>query len=309
MSKNFLFIFLDGVGLGSNDPSVNPFARASMPCLQNLLEGKKLISTDSPSDGIHYYLSGLDATLGVQGVPQSASGQAALLTGQNIPKLIGGHYGPKPNEAIARILSNGNLFKKLTSSGRKACLLNAYPQRFFDSINSGRRLLSAIPLAVESAGLKLKNTQEYYAGNALSADFTGRGWREHLNLADTPIYSPLEAGKKLASLALTHDFSFFEFWLSDYAGHAQDMSSACSLLSEFDEMLCGLLTSWEYRDSLIFITSDHGNMEDLSTHRHTLNQVPALVIGEAPFHQNFSRTLKCLVDVTPAILAYFEVPG
>ncbi len=307
MSKHFLFIFLDGVGLGSDDQSINPFALAKMPCLQNLMEGKKMVAADSPSQGNHFSLSGLDALLGVQGMPQSASGQAALLTGLNVPKMIGGHYGPKPNEAIRNILSNRNIFQILTFAGKSASLLNAYPQRFFESINSGRRLLSAIPFAVDIAGVKLKNTEEYYAGNALSADFTGRGWREHLKLLDAPLYSPIEAGKKMASLVTLSDFSFFEFWLSDYAGHAQEMNSACTLLSEFDEMLCGLLESWDFCESLIFITSDHGNMEDLSTHRHTLNQVPALTIGESTFRKKFSSSLNSLMDVTPAILSFFEL--
>jgi 2,3-bisphosphoglycerate-independent phosphoglycerate mutase len=308
VSKRFLFIFLDGVGLGSDNPMINPFARASMPCLLELLEGRSLVAAACPSQGKRYSLSGLDTVLGVEGMPQSASGQAALLTGQNVPKMIGSHYGPKPNDAITTILTTGNIFKKLSSAGISASLLNAYPQRFFDSINTGRRLLSAIPQAVVSAGLRLKTTQEYYSGNALSADFTGNGWREHLHLMDAPINSPQEAGQKMASLALTYDFSFFEFWLSDYAGHAQEMNSACSLLTEFDEMLCGLLASWDFQESLIFITSDHGNIEDLSTHRHTTNHVPALVIGETPLRNPFSRSLKSLIDVAPAILNFFELP-
>ena len=307
MSNHFFFFFLDGVGLGSNDPSINPFSRASMPCLKDILEGNKLVAGDSPSNGIHFSLTGLDAVLGVPGMPQSASGQAALLTGLNVPNLIGGHYGPKPNEQIAKILAHGNLFINITSSGRNAGLINAYPQRFFDSINSGRRLLSAIPLAVESAGLTLKNSEDYFKGNALSADFTGKGWREHLKIADAPVYTPFEAGKKLASLALSYDFAFFEFWFSDYAGHAQDMASACALLTEFDEMLCGLLSSWDLSGNLLFFTSDHGNLEDLSTHRHTLNQVPALVIADSDVRKEFTDSLKSLVDVAPAIMSFLGI--
>ena len=35
-----LFIFLDGIGLGENNPETNPFARAKMPNLNALLDGQ-----------------------------------------------------------------------------------------------------------------------------------------------------------------------------------------------------------------------------------------------------------------------------
>ena len=40
----FLFIFIDGVGLGSDNPLVNPFVRASTPHLDALLGGNKIIA-------------------------------------------------------------------------------------------------------------------------------------------------------------------------------------------------------------------------------------------------------------------------
>ena len=36
-----LFIFLDGIGLGADDPETNPLARAEMPYLESLLGGQK----------------------------------------------------------------------------------------------------------------------------------------------------------------------------------------------------------------------------------------------------------------------------
>ena len=38
-----LFLFLDGIGLGTNDPQVNPFAKVEMPHLEGLLGGNKLV--------------------------------------------------------------------------------------------------------------------------------------------------------------------------------------------------------------------------------------------------------------------------
>src|SRR5581483_11822833 len=273
------FIFLDGVGLGADNPEINPFARAKMPTLESLLGGHKLLASVAPFVGERAALLPLDASLGVAGLPQSATGQAVLLTGINIPKKIGEHYGPKPNPAVAGYLLKGNIFSELTKSNKKAALLNAYPPRYFHGVDSGKRLYSAIPLAVTSAGLPLFTKDDLYAGRALSADFTGAGWRGMLGFPDAPQLSPHAAGKKLAELAGQYDFSMFEYWASDYAGHKQDMEWALNQLEVFDGVITGLVEHWNDDEGLILITSDHGNLEDLSTRRHTDAKVPGLLIG------------------------------
>jgi len=52
---------------------------------------------------------------------------------------------------------------------------------------------------------------------------------------------------------------------------------------------------------LVVMTSDHGNMEDVSTRRHTDALVPALVIGDKNAREEFTRGMKELTDVAPAI--------
>jgi hypothetical protein len=297
-----LFIFLDGVGLGVNDPNINPLARIEMPFLQSLLGGKKLLASSAPYIGERATLLPLDAGLGVNGLPQSATGQAVLLTGINIPKEIGEHYGPKPNPVVAKYLLNDNLFSQVVESGKTAALLNAYPPRYFDGVDSGKRIYSAIPMAVTSAGLRLFNKDDYDAGRAFSADFTGTGWREMLGYPDAHVYEPHEAGVKLGELADGYDFSLFEYWASDYAGHKQDMNWACEQFRIFDEVLRGLLDSWKDEDGLILVTSDHGNMEDLSTRRHTDAKVPGLLIGPAGARTAFSAGLHDLTGIHQAIL-------
>ncbi len=298
----FLFIFLDGVGLGQNNPEINPLARVEMPVLQNLLGGQKLIAASAPFIGERATLLPLDASLGVNGLPQSATGQAVLLTGINIPAQIGEHYGPKPNPAVAKYLLNGNIFSQLTKAGKAAALLNGYPPRYFDGVESGKRLYSAIPLAVTSAGLPLFTKDDLFAGRALSADFTGEGWHGMLGFTDAPIYSPIDAGKKLNDLADQCDFSFFEYWASDYAGHKQDMDWATKQLKVFDGVLKGLLETWNDEEGLILVTSDHGNMEDLSTRRHTDAKVPGLLIGSSKARAAFASGLNDLTGVYARIL-------
>ncbi len=303
----FLFIFLDGVGLGANDPEINPFARAKMPTLRPIIGNQPLIADAAPYRGEYATLLALDASLGVDGMPQSATGQATLLTGINVPKEIGYHYGPKPNSDVRRFLTKGEngqgktIFSWIRAKNKTAALLSAYPDGYFKGIDSGKRLYSAIPLAVTQAGFPLFTAEDIYAGRALSAGFTGKTWREMLKDDKAPLYTPEEAGAKLTELAMQYDFSFFEYWASDYAGHKQDMDWAIAQLETFDGVLTGLLETMP-DDLLVLVTSDHGNMEDLGTRRHTDLKVPCILLGREEMRKKFvGEGLGDLADITPAI--------
>ncbi len=304
---HFLFLFLDGVGLGPDDPDTNPLAAAEMPALQALLDGKKMVRETAPYVGPRATLLALDATLGVDGLPQSATGQAALVTGRNVPAEIGSHFGPKPNPAVSRILRDDNLFKTLRSAGRTGALINAYPPRYFEGIDSGKRIYSSIPMAVTSGGFELKTETDFLAGNGMSVDFTGQSWREHLGYRDSPVHDPVDSGRLLAAIARRTDFAFFEYWISDYVGHNQDMPQALEMLANFDRVLAGLVEAWDGETGLILITSDHGNLEDLSTRRHTANPVPGLVIGAPALRREFTVGLHDLTGIVPAVLRLLGV--
>lgn len=296
-----LFIFLDGIGLGENDPEINPFARAKMPNLNRMLDGRSLLKDAAPFHGERATLLAIDPSVGVSGLPQSATGQGILMTGINIPAELGYHYGPKPNPEVAAFLGDGTLFSKFTNAGKKSALLNAYPPRYFDGIDSGKRLYSSIPLAVTKAGLGLFRHEDLFAGRALSADFTGAGWRTMLGFPAAPTLDAYHAGRKLVTLANEYNFSLFEYWASDYAGHKQQMENAVELMETFDGVLGGLLDEINEDELLVLVTSDHGNMEDLSTRKHTDANVPALIIGNKSAREEFARDMEDLTDIAPAI--------
>jgi hypothetical protein len=302
MMAGVLFLFVDGVGLGSHDAEVNPFTIADMPTLRTLLGGKPLTSSAAPFTGDLATLLAVDASMGVPGTPQSASGQASLLTGINVPREIGGHYGPKPNPEIARIIEGGNLFQEVVKHKGRAALLNAYPPQYFQSIDSGRRLYSAIPLAARVAGLELMTADDLQAGEAFSVDFTGKGWAAQPEFPPAPVYQARQAGIHLAQVSTHYDLTWFDYWISDYAGHKREMDSAVELLETFDEVLAGLVEEWQTRQDLFVLTSDHGNLEDLSKRGHTENLVPALLIGPPELRQKFAEGLNDLTDFAPAVL-------
>jgi hypothetical protein len=286
---SILVLFIDGLGLGPDEPESNPLVSANMPNLISLLEGHRLLSRTCPFNGKHASLYALDTNLGIPGLPQSATGQAVLLTGRNVPKEIGEHYGPKPNPAIADILRSGNLFMEILHRGGTAKLLNAYPPQYFQAISSRRRLYSAIPLAVTAAGIDLMTSADLQAGRALSPDFTGEGWSSQPDFPPSPTYTPVEAGMHLARLSQKFTLAWFDYWLSDYAGHRGTKEQATTILETLDAVLGGLLMDWDQTKNLIILVSDHGNLEDLHARGHTLHPVPAFLIGPVSLRERFAQ--------------------
>jgi hypothetical protein len=278
-TPHIFLLFLDGVGLGANDAERNPFVTAAMPNLVSLLDGQRPLAGTPRTESERAIFLPTDACLGVEGLPQSATGQATILTGLNVPQLLGYHWGPKPNREIVEIIQRESLFIKLKARGLDAALLSGYPPRYFEVIESGRRNYSAVPLAVRAAGLPLMNGDDVRAGRAFSADFTGAGWHSELGLTDIPVYGAREAGHRMAEAARRHHFSFFEHWITDYIGHRGTLAEGRALLEKFDAVLGGLLEAWDDDGGLIVITSDHGNLEDLSHRHHTRNAVPTIVVG------------------------------
>ncbi len=302
---SILFIFLDGVGLGADDPQSNPFALAQTPTLWALAGGQKWLASTPRTVSERAIFIPTDAQFGVPGKPQSGTNQAAILTGRNVPREVGEHYGPKPNAVTRAIIAEDNLFMRLVRAGKTAALLDAYPDGLFANIERGKTLRSSIQQAAHEAGIPMRGEDAMRRGDALSVDWTGEGWREFLKDATMPIYTRAEAGARMAVLAKQYDFSFFSHWITDEVGHRGPMERAVALLELFDQVLAGTLEQWRDEDGLIIITSDHGNMEDLSTRHHTEAQVPTVLIGGG--RERFAEGYTSLLDLTPRILQALSV--
>lgn len=296
-----LLIFLDGIGLGADDPTRNPFAVMHSPTLHALTNGRRWLADTPRLESEQAIFVPTDAVLGVTRTrPASGSGQAALLTGRNIPQEIGDHYGPKPNAAIRDILDSDNLFITLTQAGKSAALINPFPPPFFRAIERGRRLPSSIQYAVLAAGLPILTHEDYYQGQAISPDWTGKGWTQHLGFHDAPTYSPFEAGRRLAQLAQQRDFTMFSTWITDEIGHRGTVAEGVAFMEATDQAIAGILAEWDAADGLIILTADHGNMEEIGDRRHSWNPVPTLAIGGG--RHSFAAQLQDLTDITPGIL-------
>ena len=171
--RHVLIFFLDGVGIGRGDARTNPFVTADRPNLDAILHGKWMFTRRHMTCG-RASLRLTDATLGVDGRPQSATGQATILTGRNVPQELGEHWGPKPDARIRPMLQSGTLFHDFASD---AAMLNAFPDQYFDGIASGKRLRGAVAQAAIEAGVRLRSADDLRNHNAISPDFTNEAWR------------------------------------------------------------------------------------------------------------------------------------
>ena len=298
---HILMIFLDGVGLGENDPTINPFAYSDFPTLTTLTNGKRWLNSTGKQVTARGVFIPTDPRMGVAGRPQSATGQATIITGKNIPAMIGRHYGPKPNEKIRDYLDKDNIFKTLSKHSKTAALLEAYPPPWHKGIQSGKSLPASYQYAIRSAGYPFMTKADLIAGNALSGDWTGAGWRDQLGHNDIPVRSAYEAGKHLVQLSRNYDFALMSHWLTDVVGHRGPLERGVELLQDFDEVMRGVLDSWDDNEGLVIMTSDHGNIEAIHDRRHTENDVPSLVIGNGK--DSFTDSLTDLTDFVPRILS------
>lgn len=300
-----LLVFIDGLGLGERSPG-NPFVFTETPFLKTLLGGNPLTAEMSGFHSQEASLCALDAQLGVPGLPQSATGQAALFTGVNAPRHLGYHLHGFPNRPLRNLLAAEGIFAFFKGEGYRCSFVNAYRPIFFEKLEQGLPgdHYSCSTLITHHAGLAFNSLDDLKEGRALYADLTN----ELLNRMgfSVPVITPEEAGRRLADIGTRFDLSLFEYFISDHAGHLGDAQEASRVIVELDRFLGAAAERLDPKRSLLIMTSDHGNIEDISHREHTLNRVPALLIGAEAVRSAIAPLLHALTDIRPAVGAVLE---
>lgn len=295
-----VFVFIDGVGLGAATDA-NPLAATRWPAFERLYGGRPwTVAAPLVVDKGHVARP-IDATLGVDGLPQSGTGQAALFTGENAPQLAGRHYGPYPHSKTKPAIDTRNVFQQILQLRPEEPLpvafANAYPPRYFEYAERSDRW-TVTTRACRAAGLQIHTVADVQRGKALTAELTGAAWRERLHLK-VPLLTPAQAGAQLAALSKPYSFTLFEYFLTDKAGHSQSAERARTVLGDLDAFFARLLDTLDPARTLLVVTSDHGNLEDLSTKSHTRNPVPLIARGA---HARAFAGVHDLTGVVPAVL-------
>lgn len=295
-----LFIFIDGVGLGKRDSS-NPFYFSDTPNIIDILEGRQLTEQAIGFNGSQTALLGLDATLGVPGFPQSATGQASIFTGTNAALLLGKHLNGFPNKKLRRLIATKGIFKQLKEDRFQVNFANAYRPTFFELLQRGLPgcRYSCSTLITYYGDLTFYSIDDLREGRALYMDITNEilltmGY-------DIPVISPEEGAHRLAEISSNFDFCLFEYFLSDLAGHLGDRSEASRIVNTLDRFIGSLVTDIDQDETVLVVTSDHGNLEDLSCRGHTKNLVPALITGNSEMRNMMFSSLNKLTDLLPVV--------
>ncbi len=297
------FLFIDGLGIGQNDPDKNPLVVAEMPNLESLL------GTTDPDEwrrGIireNVSLKPVDACLGVEGLPQSATGHASIYTGINTQKVLGKHLQGFPNGKLREILQDYGIIPVLYRAGLRVRFVNAYHTPTLKEYQKKRRRFSATSVMAMEAFGGFPPAALIAERGAVYHDITGRSLR--CRGEEAPGLKPEDAGGIVAELARENDFTLFEYFLTDFAGHRQKMHRNVIYLERYDAFLGGVLAETDLSKQTVLIISDHGNIEDLSIRTHTENPVPFIAVGAG--HREYTENSKAITDPYHIILEKFGV--
>ena len=297
-SPSVIFVFLDGLGLGPANET-NPLWLAPMPNLRRLLGGPPVAGRNVDRPGLLF--KAIDALLGVQGLPQSATGQTALFTGVNAAQLLGQHVGAYPSGPLIEVINEHNILKRATERGYRATFANAYTPQYFQLVKERKRRHSATTLSVLAAGLPFRTLADLEQGEAVYWDITNFYLAGHLHMA-VPIIEPETAGQRLARLSRNYDLVLYESFLPDAVGHRKNLETALEILDMLDRFFAGLLEEVGPTVTVV-MSSDHGNLEEIGLRLHSTNPVPLLAVG--PGAESF-RQAQAITDVAGGIMRVLE---
>ena len=278
-----LFLFIDGVGL--REPAAdNPVNPEVCPALCRLIERHSVP---------------IDACLSVEGLPQSATGQATMFTGVNAPLFMGRHCEGFPGPSLRRKIEENNLFLQLKARGKRVKFADAYLVESADELVP-RRFKSVTTVMALTTPEVVSTLDDLLDEQALMQDLTRETIQDRY--PDVPIVTPEDAAEHLFGLSRAHDFTLYEFFQTDVSGHSMDYDRACSVLRTYDRFLASLVRFTEAAGITLLMTADHGNIEAMNERGHTRNPVPFIAFG--PHEAEIRAEVKSLVDVTPTIMKF-----
>jgi hypothetical protein len=293
-------VFLDGIGIGKKDETSNPFFKYGFKTFEKIFKGIPSLKNPMLTDEIHY-LFPTDANLGVEGLPQSGTGQTSLFCGFNAAKYAGKHFGPYPYSTTIPFLQKENILVYFKENYNSSFFANAYPKPFFDYLKSGRTRLSVTATTCKLAGISFNKVSDVRKGLALTAEITNERWNQKLGYK-LPVITPETAARRLIKIAKQYRITLYEYYLSDHLGHLRLAGEFNKLFNELDLFLYTLLTELDQKEMTLIICSDHGNLEDLSTKTHTRN--PALTITSGKSARQIAESVTDITQIKQAIIKY-----
>lgn len=285
-----IFLFIDGIGAGNRDTGSNPIYASSTKVLARLIDEAKFYP---------------DASMGVGGLPQSATGQTAIFTGVNAPAVLNRHMSGQPTVTLRKIIYEINMFRQLKKLGFSVASANVYRDEYLDNmltLKDRRNRPSVTSVMCMAEGLAFRTSGDFISNNGVYHDITGEKLKE--SGYDIKPVSPEKAAQNLYALSRQSDFILFEHFITDIAGHVAELEQAIEVVERLDRFLAGLISVMDFEEDVLLITSDHGNLEDISVHTHTMNRVPFIVLGKKA--EGVQVQVLSLVDIMPFVVELFR---
>ncbi|GBF49771.1 metalloenzyme domain protein [Leptospira ryugenii] len=279
------YVFVDGIGIGSYQPETNPFSRFAKGLLSPL-GGLPLSESRLSAKASQIRILETDAHMGIPGLPQSATGQTALWTGVNGPQVLGRHVSGFPTVTLRKIIAQHSIIKVMQEAGKQADFLNCFTDPYLKHVRENPKLVSASTLVQTASDRPLKNLEDLRNGRGLYMDITRGFLREMAKdflSPDDPVLEPQDpynTGKAVFSNFKDYDLCIYEYFLTDKVGHAQDWEKAQIVIEILESFLEGCIDGMDIEKDTFILTSDHGNLEDLSQKNHTENKVPTYLSGK-----------------------------
>jgi hypothetical protein len=301
------YIFIDGIGFGEKDSAKNPFTKFASGFFLPL-GGKE------PEDGSIFqnctYLK-IDPSMGIKGLPQSATGQTALWTGINAPRVVGRHISGFPSFTLKKIINEYSVIKIFEENGYKASFINCYNPKYIEHIEKNPKHISASTMVQLAAKKSLNTFDDLREGRGLYMDINHLVLKEYAKdilSSDDPLLQerdPYKMGKLFCEIVSNYDLSIYEFFLTDKVGHDQNWDMAKRVIHTVEAFMNGIIENFPKEKGQLILSSDHGNLEDLSVGTHTTNLVPCFLYGKHT--EEIKHTVKALCDIVPAIYSIYDI--
>ncbi|NNF06783.1 MAG: hypothetical protein HKN21_08480 [Candidatus Eisenbacteria bacterium] len=319
--RRVILIFVDGLGLGDKTAASNPLRDHHLRLLANHLpkgwappheEGGRLKTLPPVVRSKESYpdetIMACDASLGLTGLPQSATGQTAMMTGVNPALVLGHHVTGFPSPTLKRLLMEHSVFLKLKKKGIPCVFMNAFTPRFFQEPKKIWKMgrLGSLSWAYRASGLPFLSFEDLRNERAVLFDLAQDSAfaRSH----ELPRITPEKTGQNLVQGSRPYKLAVFEYFETDKAGHRRDLAYAVHVLRKLERFLEAVrIQAAKEPSCTVIITSDHGNIEDLSTKSHTHNPIPCIILGDQS--EYFRSRLGRLEYMTPALLGYLASPA
>ncbi|MCK5266615.1 MAG: hypothetical protein KAR07_00475, partial [Spirochaetes bacterium] len=165
--------------MGDSDPRNNLFLSPDLSFISRFFKESPFVRV-ACFDQDNACVFPVDPGMDTPGLPQSATGQTALLTGKNSCKVTDKHVHAFPTQPLIKLINDYSLLKVLKERGFDVTSANAYSHKYFDIVENTRAMkYSASTLAIKAADIPFLMIEDLVNNKAVFHDLTNRRLKKY----------------------------------------------------------------------------------------------------------------------------------